>query len=178
MAGAAPTHRPRSLAWAGYAACGWALVFAAMSFYWAAGGELGIETQAPGIREYAEAREPWFVALLWGTGVAKVIGGLLALALVQPRGRTLPRRLLLIAGWVAGVGMTLYGGLNLVTAVAVTVLSAARLTDGPEDAAAFWWHLLLWDPWWLAGGILFLAATWHAQRSAGAWHVSSRCRAS
>jgi len=160
-------------AWAGYAACAWALIFAAMSFYWAAGGGLGIETQAPGIKEYAEAREPWFVALLWATGAAKVIGGLLALALVQPWGRMFPRWMLLTAGWAAGVGMTLYGGLNLVIGVVIAGLRAAGLAGGPEDASAFWWHLLLWDPWWLVGGILFLATTWYYQRSAGTRYASS-----
>jgi hypothetical protein len=147
--------------WAGYAACAWALIFAAMSFYWAAGGDLGIETQAPSIRESAEARAPWFVALLWATGAAKVVGGLLALALVRPWGRLVPRWMLLVAGWGVGIGMTLYGGLGLI----VDGLRAGGLLDR-SDAAAVWWHLLLWDPWWWLGGLLLMAAAWQAQRGA------------
>src|SRR5688572_30660069 len=85
-------------------------VFAAMSFYWALGGTAGASTIDPDILERMD--EPAFVAVVWLTGVAKVIGGLLALALAW--GRMIPRRLLLLGGWAAGVGMALYGGLGFI----------------------------------------------------------------
>ena len=88
--------------WAGYAACAWAMVFAAMSFYWAAGGTTGIGTQANSIQEVARDPDARFTAVLWATGVLKVVGAVLALALVQRWGRMIPRRMLLAAGWIAG----------------------------------------------------------------------------
>jgi len=80
----------RAANWTVYAAAAWVLVFAAMSFYWAAGGSLGSSTMSDTILEPARAREPQFVALLWITGALKAIAGLLALALVRPWGRVLP----------------------------------------------------------------------------------------
>ena len=155
---------PRGISWPAYGAYVWSLLFAAMSFYWAAGGTIGIDTQAPGIAELARERDPGFVAVLWVTGLLKLLGVPLALALVQPWGRVFPRWMLLTAAWGAGAGMVLWGGLNLCVGVGVGVLRAAGVVDPPEDTSAFWWHLLLWDPWWILGGVLFLMAAWQYRR--------------
>jgi hypothetical protein len=101
---AAPVQ-PRSTAWAAYAAGAWAAVFAALSFYWAAGGTAGAATIGPAIAEPVLARDPTWVAILWGTGALKLLGGLLALALVRPWGRLMPRRPLLVVGWGASALM-------------------------------------------------------------------------
>jgi hypothetical protein len=153
----------RASAWPAYAAAAWAFVFAAMSFYWAAGGAVGSSTMSDAIVSPARAREPRFVALLWTTGALKAIAGLLALALVRPSGRLLPRWIPLTGVWVAGIGMLLYGGANL----AVRAVMAAGLLATPasmySDAAR--WHLVLWDPWWVLGGALFVAAAWSSTRN-------------
>ena len=100
----APTVSPRRAAvrptgrWAGYAAATWGFLFAAVSIYWAVGGRIGLGTIAPEIRERALAREAGFVAILWATGLLKVVAALLALALCRPWGRSQPRRLLLVVG--------------------------------------------------------------------------------
>jgi hypothetical protein len=153
-----------SSVWAGYAACAWALVFAAMSFYWAVGGTFGIETQAESIQAAARDRDAEFVAVLWATGALKVAGAGLALALVQQWGRMIPRRLLLVAAWVTSGGILLYGGLNFIVGVAVALLRAIDVVETPADTSAFWWHLLLWDPWWMLGGVLYCMAAWYFQR--------------
>ncbi len=150
------------MAWAGYAACAWAFVFAAMSFYWAAGGTAGADTIGPTIKELALAREPWFVAVLWLTGAMKVIAGLLALALVRPWGRPVPHWMLLVAAWGTGALLVLYGGVNLAVRGLMTI--GAMNTPESMHSTAARWHLLLWDPWWLLGGLLFCAAAWHYQR--------------
>ena len=98
-------HMFRRTTWAAYAACGWALLFALMSFYWAAGGNFGVETLGSAIQ--AQAHNPGFVAIVWLTGVAKVIGGLFALTLVRPWALWLPRRLKLILAWTGGIGLAL-----------------------------------------------------------------------
>lgn len=157
VAPAVPTARSRSTSWAAYAACAWCIVFAAMSGYWAAGGTLGTDTISGEIKQL-----PGIVALLWVICVVKLIGGLIALALARPWARALPRRLLLTVAWAAGVGMTLYGGIPLI--VNALMLAGLLHVPGPVDWTAIRWHTLLWDPWWLLGGVLFSAAAWSYQR--------------
>lgn len=147
---------------AGYAACIWALAFAAASFYWAAGGTAGAETIGPALAGLALARDPEFVAILWITGALKAVAGLLALALTGARpGRLpvpLPRWMLLLAGWAAAAGLILYGGASFVQH-ALMVAGAVAIPAGLGATGARW-HLLLWDPWWLLGGTLFAIAAW------------------
>jgi hypothetical protein len=174
-AGAASAARLRPGSWAAYAACAWVCVFAAMSFYWAAGGSLGADTIGGSIQRLGQARDPGFVALLWGIGVVKALGGLLALALVRPWGRAVPRRLLLIAAWAAGLGMAAYGALQLlVTGGAVALMLAGILSTDGVNWAAIRWHVLLWDPWWLLGGVLFIMASLWRPGAPGADRVATR----
>jgi len=163
---AAPTLHSGAVTWPAYAACAWAAVFAAMSFYWAAGGTVGSNTIGDIIRTPALARDPAFVAILWATGALKAIAALLALALVRPWGRVIPRWALRTAGWGTGLLLVLYGGANL----AVRGLMAVGIIRTPASmhSTAARWHLLLWDPWWTLGGLLFAAATWcYGQRWSG-----------
>lgn len=150
---AASVTRPG--AWAAYGACLWALLFAALSFYWAAGGRIGEGTIGAAVEEPALAREPAFVALLWATAILKVIAAALALALV--RGVSgLPRWLLLVAGWGAAGLLMLYGLANL-TQHLLIVAGWIKVPAGLGEAALPW-HLLLWDPIWVTGGVLFTLA--------------------
>lgn len=163
----APASAPRRRAGAaGYAACAWALAFAAVSFYWAAGGSAGADTIGPALTSLALARDPEFVAILWITGVLKAFAGLLALALVRPWGRLIPRWLLLLAGWGTGVALILYGGASFVQH-ALMVTGVIGIPAGLGVTAARW-HLLLWDPWWLLGGILFAVTAWRFGRETSA----------
>ncbi len=140
-------------AWAGYGACLWSMLFAALSFYWAAGGLVGAGTIGPAVEGPALAREPAFVALLWATAVLKLIAAALAFALLRQRPRWAPRWLLLLAGWGAATLLSLYALANLVQ----HLLIVAGVVDVPAGLgrAALPWHLLLWDPIWLSGGLLF-----------------------
>jgi hypothetical protein len=100
--------------------------------------------------------------LNWVTGGIKIVGALVALAWVQQWGRIFPRWMLLAGAWSAGIGMLLYGGLGLV----FDGLHATGAINNPGGWATVRGHLLLWDPWWLLGGILFSAAAWfHQYRS-------------
>lgn len=144
---------PNKATQAAYLAAAWSFVFAAMSFYWAAGGDIGGKTIAAKIDEVPLANDPVVLAL---TGALKALLGLLALALVQPGGRRLPRRLVRIGVLLAGIGLTLYGVADLID----HGLMVAGVIDTPEilgDRAARW-HLFLWDPFWTLGGLLFLLA--------------------
>lgn len=157
------SERSWSLEWAGYAACVWCCVFAVMSFHWAVGGTVGLRTVSPGLQELALTRDPGFVAILWITGVLKVIGGLLALALVRSWNQTIPRRPLLAVAWIGCAVMVVHGGDFLIRGVlwwsgAITVPESVPRTVVRGYA-------VLWGLWWLLGGILFGAAAWHYQRT-------------
>ncbi len=149
--------------WAAYAAGGWAFLFAAPSFHWAAGGTLGTGTLGPGIA--AIARDPWFVAVVWATGVAKVLAGLLALSLVRPWGRRIPRWALLAGAWGGGVLLVLHGA----DFVAQGALALGGFVDVPASVppAAIRWSTFLWGPWFLLGGLLFCIAAWKAPKRPG-----------
>lgn len=131
-------------AWPAYAAAAAAWSFALVSLYWALGGTAGLDTLGGGIEELARARDP---RILGANGVAaalKVLGGVLALALVRPWCLRLPRWLLLTAAWGGASLLILYGALQEagVALVALGVLDPAE----PVDPRVLRWRLLLWEP--------------------------------
>ena len=132
------------------------------SFYWALGGTAGLDTVGGAIEELARSRDPAGVALGIGAAVLKVAGALLALALVRPWGRPVPRRLLGGAAWTASVVLTCYGG--LLVAVGAMVLTGLISPAGPVDRTALRWHVLVWDLWFLVWGLLLGVAAWHYGR--------------
>lgn len=157
-----PTGRPHGgRRWAAYATAAWAFAFAALSFHWALGGQLSLGTQARSIRDQID--DPEFVAVLWATGALKVVAGLIALALVRPFGRRIPRPFLAVGVWTTAMLLLLYGGLGWVQAL----LWEIGMVDIPAavGADAARWKLALWDPFWLLGGVLFLVAALQFRRS-------------
>jgi hypothetical protein len=100
--------------------------------------------------------------------LAKVAGGLLALALVRPWGRVVRRRWLLIGSAGASVLLTVYGGLNVL--IAALVLSGAIHPDGSVDRTALRWHAGVWDLWFLVWGILLALATLSYRRRTATGH--------
>jgi hypothetical protein len=148
-----------------------ALLSAVTSFYWALGGTVGLGTVGGAVEDLARRRDPAGVALGAGAGVLKVAGGLLALALVRPWGRAVPRRLLLGVAWAASMVLTAYGG--LLVAVGALVLSGVVRPAGPVDRTALRWHVLVWDLWFLVWGLLLGVAAWHYGRQPRDRGVSS-----
>lgn len=150
------------LRWAGYAACVWALVFAGMSVYWALGGTLGLDTLSPTIQRLASERDPEFVASMWITGVLKIGGGVLALALVRPLGQKVPRWLLLVTALGGTAILLVHGGDFLVRGI----LWGSGVLTVPEsvDSMVIRGYTFLWGPWWLVGGGLFGTAAWDYTR--------------
>lgn len=148
--------------WAGYAACVLALGHAAVSFYWASGGTAGLSTVGGELEAVGRAASPALAAVVWGVGVAKVLAGLLALALVMSWGRAFPRWTMLAAGWGGAIVLSLYGG--VLVAVEALVVGGIVVPSGPVDWFALRWHLFLWDPWFLLWGLLLGGAAWHFTR--------------
>jgi len=150
------TMQARLAEWAAYAACGWAFLFAALSFFWAAGGRTGLQ---PLEQAAASSGRVW-IAINLSAGVLKALAGLMAVALVRSRGKRMYRKLLFVAAWVLGVGMCLYGGLGLVS----DVLHVTGVISDPTNRKWFFLYLVLWDPWWVLGGVLFVATAWFARQ--------------
>jgi hypothetical protein len=145
--------------WPAYAASAWAFSFAAVSFYWAAGGTIGLATLGSTLHALALARDSIAIAVGgWGAGVAKLIGGLLPLALLRSTEHPRLHRVLRVVTGAGGLGMALYGGASLVQ----HALMLAGVVTLPAGLGLFGarWHLLLWDPWWLLGGLLFMLVAW------------------
>ena len=140
---------------AAYAAAVLAFGYAAVSAYWAAGGH-GLLDTVGGTVEDVTRRGGAPALMLNGTAVlAKVAAGLLALALVRPWGRRLPRWGLFGVAAVVGVLLVLYGGVLEI----IGLLVLAGLIDaGGADRAMVGWHVAVWDLWFLAWGLLMCVA--------------------
>jgi uncharacterized protein DUF3995 len=134
---------------AAYAACGWALLFAAANIYWGLGGELAIPIAYPD----TALANPALAAGNWLAGVLKAGLGLIALATAQSWGQLIPHRLLLISAYATGICMALYGALGL-------IVDGLRLVGvfavPPSALMSLRWHVFVWDPWWIIGGVLFV----------------------
>lgn len=144
--------RGRIFSVAAYAACAWGVIFAGISFYWALGGRGLLDTVGGAIQRRAEAGDQALLAAVWATAVLKLVGAALALALVRPWGRRLPRRPLVWVGGGCAVLLTLYGGLLEIgnALVAAHVVKPSQ----PVSWKALWWHLAVWDASFFVWGIL------------------------
>ncbi|KGI82164.1 hypothetical protein IL38_05275 [Actinopolyspora erythraea] len=130
-----------------YASIVWALLFAALSVFWAFGGRTGthpLETSDP---------TPLFTLLNLGAALLKAGLGVVAwLATRQWRGAL--RGLLALVLWVSGVVCAVYGLFGLVGNG--LVLAGVVPVEGGVTHW-YWYYVLLWDPYWVLGGALLLA---------------------
>ena len=156
-------HQGRLLL-AAYGAAGLALLYALVSAYWTLGGTALLSTVGGPVEELARRGGPAAVALGAAVTMAKVGGAVLSLALVQPWGQRLPRRLLESTALVGGAVLTLYGGLLVLVGGAALL---GLLGSPPADPTALRWHVLVWDLWFLLWGVL-LAAAVRLRRQPGA----------
>ncbi|WP_030789159.1 DUF3995 domain-containing protein [Streptomyces sp. NRRL S-920] len=132
----------------GYLAAGWAVIFAALHFFWALGGEVGLDVSSG--ERLASERPAWFVAGgLWGVGLLCLIGSAIALGLRRRGVRGRRWRLLQLVGF-AICALLLFRG------VLVEVLLLAGVSAvGEVSAAQKFWTLAVWNPWFILGGVLF-----------------------
>jgi hypothetical protein len=154
---------PASSAWpvvgnaAAYAAAVVAFAYALVSLYWAVGGHGLVSTVGGYVEQFARRGGAVPVLVALAATALKVAGGLLALALVRPWGRVVPRRWLLRGSAAASVLLVAYGGLNVLAGV--LVLSGVIHPEGSVDRTALRWHAGVWDLWFLVWGILLALAT-------------------
>jgi hypothetical protein len=142
---------------AAYAAAVAAFAYALVSLYWGVGGHRLLSTVGGYIAQLAREGGAVPVLVALAATAAKVAGGLLALALVRPWGRAIPRRWLLAGSTAASVLLVGYGGLSVL--LGALVLSGVIHPGGDVDRTALRWHVGVWDLWFLVWGILLALAT-------------------
>jgi hypothetical protein len=171
MSLAAPVHRTRSTAWAGYAAFAWATAYAiGVRGYQGLGGTVGL---AGTFEDPAGMRR---ASLAAGAGILHV--GLGSLAFVRPWGLRLPRWLVIVPALLGSA----YAASHALTAYVTKPLDAAGVIhlrfEGwahRNETAQFLWDLLFYEPWFLGLGVLVtLGALHHHRRTGGSAHTERR----
>ncbi|MCD9022002.1 DUF3995 domain-containing protein [Cohnella silvisoli] len=134
--------------------CGviWSLLFAFMSFYWASGGMLGVDTLGGEIYRQAVLRNEGFILIVWLTGIAKVLGALLLLSLFIHWKKKLIIRAIYFITLIVGIFLLIYGLINFVT----IFLSLIHILNLSIDNRSAWWRLLFWEPFWMLGGVFYM----------------------
>jgi hypothetical protein len=140
---------PSSNSWTGYAAAAWAAIFAVFHLIWATGWYVGL-AQEPARTAFAKR---WF--LIYDLTVAGVclFAVPVALALVMPWGRRLPRRLVGFFAWTGTALLVLRSG-SLVQA-------GYMMANGRFSLQA----MGIWEPWFYLGAALFAVSTWRFWRA-------------
>jgi hypothetical protein len=142
------------------AACAVGLLYAAVSFYWGAGGTLLLDTLGGQLARLGRAHDPGVIALVWAAGLLKMLAALLPLLAILE----LPSshvRVVRRCGWVAACILTAYG--LALTAVGLLVQARVIPAAAHADRRALAWHAYVWDPWFLAWGGLALTALRRSQ---------------
>jgi hypothetical protein len=161
---AAPSRlQGRSLAWAGYAASGWAIAYAVLvRGYQGLGGTVGLA----GTFEDPEAMRR--ASLIAGAGILVV--GIGALGFVRPWGLRLPPRLVIVLALIGSA----YAAAHALTAYVTKPLDALGVVhlrfDGwaqRDETAQFLWDLLFYEPWFLGLGVLTTLGALHHHRRTG-----------
>jgi hypothetical protein len=129
--------------WYGYAAFVLALPYPVLRVHWALGGTLGLSRSGAA----GQGWEPLLLAIPW------LLAAALSLLLVSPR-RSIPRRLMLAAGWSATVIVAMIGP----AAFWSVVSTLASGGDPGSDGIATWVFGLFYGSW-LLWAIAAAAAT-------------------
>lgn len=135
--------------WVGYGAALWALIFAVLHVVWAMGWYVGL-TQESAQQAF---QKRW--TLVYDLVVAGVcaLAVAVALALVQPWGRRLPRQLIGVLAWGGTAVLVLRGGAGILQAAYLAATGKHALTA-----------MVLWDVWFCLGAVLLGVATWRFWR--------------
>jgi hypothetical protein len=138
---------------------------AAVSAYWALGGTGLLDTVGGEIERWGRERTGGVVAALWMIVVLKLVGAVGPLVLAGVGGEQIPawtraRRTRLL-GWLAAVGLTLYGTVLTVAGLLVEADVLEPADDADEHALA--WHAYFWDPWFALWGAAFAIVMWRTR---------------
>lgn len=129
--------------WINYAACVWALLFAAPHTWWALGISFGFPGGEASYRFFMSST--WRIAFDLAVALLSILAVFIALTLLHLRRRGFGRWLLHALAWIACGMLTLRG-------------VAGFIHDGLSDR--------IWNPTFLIGGILFGGVAWLAHKAA------------
>lgn len=139
----------------------WCAVFAAVHVFWALGGSAGLASSA-GTELTARRPAAFVLAGLWGVA-GLLLAGAAVIYLAATANLSRPWRR--ISAWVIGVtgaGLVLRGaGVEALLIAKASVRSAVGLLETR-------WSLILWNPWFVIGGIVLIGAAVHVARRADA----------
>ena len=122
---------------------------------------------------YINVPSHWTLAV----GVLCVVGALVALALTQPWGQYISRWPMLLYVWVGGALLTLhalYGyiihglaGAGIITWTQVQQWAGAPVVPMSQETIRelIKEGMLIWNPWFLLGGILYLFVAWYGSQN-------------
>lgn len=129
--------------WINWAACLWALMFAAPHTWWALGFSAGFPGGlARGRANHHLMMTTWRYYFDLAVILLSILAILVALAPIQTWSRNIPRWIVRTMAWIASGMLTLRG-------------VAGLIHDGSSD--------LVWWPTFLVGGILFGSVAWLAR---------------
>jgi hypothetical protein len=143
-------------------AAGLGFASAAVSAYWAMGGTGLLDTVGGEIERWGREHSLGVVVTLWLIVSFKLVAAAAPLVFAgagvdQPSSWIRSRHTRLL-GWVAAVGLMLYG---TVLALAGLLIEAGVL-EASEDAdeRALAWHAFFWDHWFALWGAAFTVVMW------------------
>jgi hypothetical protein len=130
---------------------------ALLSFYWAVGGDMLIDTVG-GFGRWGSERSARVAGALFAVSALKLgfaaLGATAAGVVSGPawsRGRTAR-----FVAWLGAAGLTVYGG--VLTIVGIAVERGIVDVGDVDNPRALAWHAWLWDPWFSLWGITLLVA--------------------
>jgi hypothetical protein len=136
--------------WVAYGAATWALVFAVFHLVWAAGWYVGLQAEEAR-RNFAE---PWKLAFDLVVAGMCLLAVPVALALVRPWGRRLPRWLVGSLAWTGTGLLVVRAGGSLIQLLYMVV--KGTFVPRPRD---------FWELWFYIGAVLFSLSTWRFWRA-------------
>ncbi len=143
---------------AAYAAFALGLAYAGVSIYWGCGGT-GLLASVGGVFQRAgQHGGVGAIALVWLIALLKLLAAAIGLLAVSrgPRLDRLRHRQVRALAWAAALIFVVYGG---VLSVIGWLLQLGVIAAGAHaDHYALRWHAFVWDPWFLAWGLLLMIA--------------------
>ena len=132
------------------------VLHAAVSLYWALGGQWLLATVGQWAVELS-AEAPFTAGIALGLiALLKFLAATIPVGVAY--GRVPGARLWRAVSWVGGLLLIAYGGLN--TVVSAAVLAGVIRPEGGYDAEAMRGHAYLWDPLFLVWGAALVLSLW------------------
>ena len=151
---------------AAQAACAVGLLYAAVSCYWGAGGTALLGTVGGSLARAGHRHETSVLAAVWLAAALKTAAAYVPLRAVRAVGAGRGNRATVLLARGVAIALVAYGG--IVTGAELLVQGGAIHESATADQRAYSWHAYLWDPWFLAWGLLVTAALWQSRRSVAA----------